>query len=478
MQTRVGDDAAMSERDEALDYHAKKMSARPPRRKWAASELLAWLVIVLSVILLAGVPLVLKSQSPENKTLAAEKHPQMQTLLSGRYLVGLNALMPLKSVGQSGAALAAMDKAAKGGADKFRIAIVHGEIEGKDKALELVEKLSQTHGGLKKDTQVLRALYADEPPSEVEGWEDFRERHDWFADLAASTGKPESDPLRRSTLYGAMRTTISVVSMVLAILALGLLGLPLLVIGAVLFFRGKLVPAFDRHVSLPEDRRTYVQSFAIYLGLMASVAGGIRLFLYLNPQSAWLTLWLNLAMPAGFFLGLIWPLLRKQRWSDLRATLGLHTGRGVGREILCGAAGYVAGIPVFALGIAITFLLTKLSGLEAAHPIVNQVSTDPVRLLLIFTLASVFAPITEELMFRGALFGHLRERFGFWISALVVAFVFAIIHPQGWPAVPALGSLAVVFAGIREWRGSIIGPIVAHAINNTGVLIMVTLMLG
>jgi len=52
------------------------------------------------------------------------------------------------------------------------------------------------------------------------------------------------------------------------------------------------------------------------------------------------------------------------------------------------------------------------------------------------------------------------------LAALVVAFVFAVIHPQGLLAVPALMSLAVVFALIREWRGSLIGSVVAHAINN------------
>jgi membrane protease YdiL (CAAX protease family) len=44
--------------------------------------------------------------------------------------------------------------------------------------------------------------------------------------------------------------------------------------------------------------------------------------------------------------------------------------------------------------------------------------------------------------------------------------------------VPALGSLALIFAGIREWRGSIIGCMTAHALNNTVVLIMVVLMLA
>jgi membrane protease YdiL (CAAX protease family) len=72
----------------------------------------------------------------------------------------------------------------------------------------------------------------------------------------------------------------------------------------------------------------------------------------------------------------------------------------------------------------------------------------------------------EETMFRGALFHHLRRRWGWLGSASVVAVIFAIIHPYGWVAVPALGSTALVLAALREWRGSIIAPMVAHACHN------------
>jgi membrane protease YdiL (CAAX protease family) len=92
----------------------------------------------------------------------------------------------------------------------------------------------------------------------------------------------------------------------------------------------------------------------------------------------------------------------------------------------------------------------------------------------IFVLATVWAPVTEELMFRGMLLGHLRERWGWWISAPVVGLVFALIHPQGWAAVPVLTSLAVVFAGIREWRGSVIGCITAHGVHNGVALLVAT----
>ena len=71
---------------------------------------------------------------------------------------------------------------------------------------------------------------------------------------------------------------------------------------------------------------------------------------------------------------------------------------------------------------------------------------------------------------RIAQLNHLRRRWNWLISASVVALLFAAIHPQGWTLIPALGSIAIVLAALREWRGSIWAPIAAHATNNFIVL--------
>ncbi len=81
-------------------------------------------------------------------------------------------------------------------------------------------------------------------------------------------------------------------------------------------------------------------------------------------------------------------------------------------------------------------------------------------------------------MFRGALFHHLRRRHGWWLSAVASALLFAAIHPQGLAGIPGLMSLAIVFAGIREWRGSLIAPITAHFLNNGIIVTLLLLMFG
>jgi membrane protease YdiL (CAAX protease family) len=63
------------------------------------------------------------------------------------------------------------------------------------------------------------------------------------------------------------------------------------------------------------------------------------------------------------------------------------------------------------------------------------------------------------------------------LSGLVSAFIFAVIHPQGWVAIPALMSLALAFVILREWRGTLIPCMIVHGISNFLVMSMVILVL-
>jgi membrane protease YdiL (CAAX protease family) len=99
--------------------------------------------------------------------------------------------------------------------------------------------------------------------------------------------------------------------------------------------------------------------------------------------------------------------------------------------------------------------------------------------LQIVVLAAIIAPLVEETMFRGFLYRHLRDAgwrlprlVSVLISGTVVSFLFAVIHPQGWTLVPALMGLALGFTLMREWRGSLIGPMIAHGINNSVALFL------
>ena len=108
-------------------------------------------------------------------------------------------------------------------------------------------------------------------------------------------------------------------------------------------------------------------------------------------------------------------------------------------------------------------------------PIANEAfGGDALQVIFtIFFIASVLAPLTEEIMFRGVLYRTLRDGsrrssrvVSILFAALISSLIFAAIHPQGIVGIPVLTILAFGFCLVRQWRGSLIACITMHAIHN------------
>jgi membrane protease YdiL (CAAX protease family) len=143
-----------------------------------------------------------------------------------------------------------------------------------------------------------------------------------------------------------------------------------------------------------------------------------------------------------------------------------------------GVGGYVGGLPLLVAAILVTAMLNRITHTQPEHPIQFEVGKGWWTTLQVYLLACVWAPVVEETMFRGALFHHLRQRWRWLAAAPLVAFLFAAVHPQGWTTIPVLGALAVSFAAIREWRGSIIGCMTAHFLQNFTVATFLVLSMS
>jgi membrane protease YdiL (CAAX protease family) len=242
--------------------------------------------------------------------------------------------------------------------------------------------------------------------------------------------------------------------------------------------------------------------------------GGI----YAETFALWMVLFLVFSLLAGYALrgspssqligtlitqllslsALFWPLWRGVPQHELCRDIGLVGGPHPEREFFLGIANYVMTLPVLGVGLIATFVMMLIvqsfspdgdpfSAPEVpAHPIIQFLLEGSLgHRLQIFIVASIAAPIIEETMFRGVLYRHLREathRFAYPLSVaasmLFTGFVFAIIHPQGIVAVPALMCIALGLNWAREWRGSLIASIVAHGINNGLVLLLVVMAFG
>jgi membrane protease YdiL (CAAX protease family) len=113
-------------------------------------------------------------------------------------------------------------------------------------------------------------------------------------------------------------------------------------------------------------------------------------------------------------------------------------------------------------------LYTGIFGAPEQEDIAESFGPVPVQILLIVFAAS----ISEELCFRGMLFGGLRERLPRYGAALLSAAIFGALHAlTGISAVPPLIAFAFVLALLYEKTGSIVPGIVLHMLNNSAALL-------
>jgi membrane protease YdiL (CAAX protease family) len=140
---------------------------------------------------------------------------------------------------------------------------------------------------------------------------------------------------------------------------------------------------------------------------------------------------------------------------------GARAMRAMGWGVGCGATAAIIGAFYLRL-IAHTALFKSPSGgLEIE-------STRDLRWIV--PLALLAAPLCEEFIFRGVLFGGMRRSWGVWPSLLASAALFALVHPPV-SAVPVFG-LGILAALAYERTQLLISPAIAHAVYNAAVLAM------
>jgi membrane protease YdiL (CAAX protease family) len=435
-----------------------------------ASPVLSWLLILLSVAGIAGAGYWARQQDVEPDDAATLAVLTVQAKL----LTALATISPARAARE----LPALDELAASPAVARALAALNAYALEHEGGLERARTLLGRHAADSLAAPDERLLHeavrlALEDPGALGDAQRERVERDmkWFGKLLLARGRPSSDPLRREVVRGAFLVLAATIGLV-GVAGVGTLaGAVLLVLARAGMGAGRLRPRF---AAPAEDGSgpVYLQAFAVYLGLLFVFESGVALAGG-GPGALGL-----LGLVVGSVVGVIWPVLQGvPRQAALRG-LGLHRGEGWPREIGCGVVGYVAILPIVAVGILLTLLLLVIPrwiglGEEApggpiGHPVVAWMAEGSAAIRFgILLLASGFAPLFEEAMFRGALFRSLRERGrGPVVSSLTVAFLFAVIHPQGFFVVPGLMSLGFGFALLREWRDSLVAPIVAHAVHN------------
>jgi len=98
-------------------------------------------------------------------------------------------------------------------------------------------------------------------------------------------------------------------------------------------------------------------------------------------------------------------------------------------------------------------------------------------LLLAFVILIIVAPIAEEMLFRGYLYGKLRKQSGLIVSIVLTSVAFAALHLPGvnesgafqwqWNVAVDVFALSIVLCLLREVTGSIWAGVLLHMAKNS-----------
>ncbi|MCL5283592.1 MAG: CPBP family intramembrane metalloprotease [Armatimonadetes bacterium] len=159
--------------------------------------------------------------------------------------------------------------------------------------------------------------------------------------------------------------------------------------------------------------------------------------------------------------------ITKGRAMGLRfADLGWTSRHPLG-DIFCAGVLYWGLMPFILLAQAIAQYL--LRGIPTPlHPLIGQLMANQSTLIALTLLleASVLAPFVEELMFRGCLFGSLRQRMGVYWAIIISSAIFAGLHPQLPLGFISLFLIGCALAALYHVRSSLLASMSFHAINN------------
>lgn len=245
---------------------------------------------------------------------------------------------------------------------------------------------------------------------------------------------------------------------------------------------GAAMPATDEPFSEPVDLRD--RSAAGGLRVPFSVADGfVALLMYfLGQLVVGLLLGVGLAI-AGQMIGsaqMLAVAIASQLFGLLLAVGYLALRRRLTWRILGPRRPSMLLVAIgLGVGIGGTFFAYLLNGalsvmFDAEAPVEQQLLQDILAggwaTALAMVAGVVVAPIAEEFIFRGLIFQALRRRIGLWLAACISAAVFTAVHVEialSQPlALVGLFALGVLFAWTFHRSGSLLVPILAHAVFN------------
>jgi membrane protease YdiL (CAAX protease family) len=148
------------------------------------------------------------------------------------------------------------------------------------------------------------------------------------------------------------------------------------------------------------------------------------------------------------------------------------------KTITYGGLGAVGAL-VVSLGIMLLIILViyLLGGSNPLTADAEQVETMAGgQLLVSIAVAVIFAPIFEELFFRGMFYPPLRRSLGPTLAVIIDGIIFGALHMQ-YLSIVSLILVGMILTYVYEKTESLYAPILTHALYN-GFVVFISLLMG
>ena len=154
------------------------------------------------------------------------------------------------------------------------------------------------------------------------------------------------------------------------------------------------------------------------------------------------------------------PLLAKTS----REELGLK-GLPTWTDILLSPIGFIAQLVLGAALVEVfTLLFSWFNAAEAQEVGYTDLYSAGDKILA-FIIIAIVAPIAEEIIFRGFLYGRLRKHINMPVVMLLTSLLFAFLHGQ-WNVAVNVFATSVVLCSLREITGTIYAGTLVHILKN------------
>ncbi len=182
------------------------------------------------------------------------------------------------------------------------------------------------------------------------------------------------------------------------------------------------------------------------------------------------------ALAGLLMIGLIWLVVSRAGRRPFRAPMALVSPQGW---------------PLWAFAPLAVVVALGFDGLTAllGQPLVPEILVPyfqgPFAALVMACASVLVAPVVEELLFRGVLFGAIERLGPAWLAVLLTALPFGLLHVMtygsDWYTILQTFVMGLLLGGLRAWTRSLWPGIVFHAVHNlyaTAEVVVLANLLG